>query len=68
MESETSSDIYNESVEELLLEKDEEIQNLLTKTEIQALFIDVLKDRIIELKNIICSNLPAHLNAIIEYL
>lgn len=68
MESDTSSDIDNESIDELLLQKDEQIDDLLTKTEIQALFIKVLKDRINELKHIICSNLPAHLNAIIDYL
>ena len=66
--SDASSDIDNESIDELLLEKDEEIQNLLTKTEIQALFIEVLKDRINDLNNIIQSKLPSHLNAIIEYL
>ncbi len=58
--SDTSSDIDNESIDKLLLDKDEQIQNLLTKTEIQALFIEVLKDRINELKNVICSNLPSH--------
>ena len=36
MDTDASSDIDNESIDELLLEKDEQIQNLLTKTKIQA--------------------------------
>jgi hypothetical protein len=68
MDSDTSSDIYNESVDEILLQKDEQIDDLLTKTKILSSFIEVLKDRINDLQNIISSNLPSHLNAIIEYL
>lgn len=67
-DSDTSSDLYNESVDELLLQKDEQIDDLLTKTKILSSFIEVLKDRINDLQNIINANLPSHLNAIIEYL
>ena len=69
MESDTSSDIdYEEDYDKLLLEQDIVISDLKTKNEIQSAFIEVLKDRIIDLKNIISSELPSHLNAILDYL
>ena len=71
MESETSSDTdneYSETVEELLIEKDTQIDDLLTKVKIISAMNDVLCDRINSLKEIISSNLPVHLNAILEFL
>ena len=71
MESETSSDSdneYSETVEELLIEKDTQIDDLLTKVKIISAMNDVLCDRIKNLKEIIISNLPVHLNAILEFL
>jgi hypothetical protein len=71
MESETSSDSdneYSETIEELLIEKDTQIDDLLTKVKIISAMNDVLCDRITNLKQIINSNLPAHLNAILEFL
>jgi hypothetical protein len=71
MESETSSDSdneYSETIEELLIEKDTQIDDLLTKVKIISAMNDVLCDRITNLKQIINSNLPAHLNAILDFL
>ena len=69
MDSDTSSDIdYEEDYDKIIIEQDIEISDLKTKNEIQSAFIEVLKDRIIDLKNIINSKLPSHLNAILEYL
>ena len=69
MESDTSSDIdYEEDYDKLLLEQDIVISDLQIKNEIQSAFIEVLKDRIIDLKNVISSELPSRLNAILDYL
>ena len=70
MESDTSSsDIeYSESVDELLLEKDEIIDNLNTRVAILNALIDILKERIINLQNVINSNLPPYLNSVLEFL
>jgi hypothetical protein len=71
MESDTSSssDIeYSESVDELLLEKDEIIDNLNTRVVILNALNDILKERIINLQNIINSNLPPYLNSVLEFL
>ena len=72
MESDTSSsssDIeYSESVDELLLEKDEIIDNLNTRVVILNALNDTLKERIINLQNIINSNLPPYLNSVLEFL
>ncbi len=67
--SDTSSDIdYAEEVNNLLEEQDIIIADLNTKCQIQAAYIDVLNDRINELKNIIKSKLPSYLNAIIDFI
>jgi hypothetical protein len=71
MESDTSSssDIeYSESVDELLLEKDEIIDNLNTRVVILNALNDILKERIINLQNIVNSNLPPYLNSVLEFL
>ena len=73
MESDTSSDTntdteYSETVEELLIEKDTQIDNLLTKVKIISQMNAILCDRIKNLQDIISSNLPNHLNAILEFL
>ena len=70
MESDTSSsDIeYSESVDELLLEKDEIIDNLNTRVIILNALNDILKERIINLQNVINSNLPPYLNSVLEFL
>jgi|APIni6443716594_1056825.scaffolds.fasta_scaffold340417_2 hypothetical protein len=70
MESDTSSsDIeYSESVDELLLEKDEIIDNLNTRVVILNALNDILKERIINLQNVINSNLPPYLNSVLEFL
>ena len=71
MESDTSSssDIeYSESVDELLLEKDEIIDNLNTRVVILNALNDILKERIINVQNIINSNLPPYLNSVLEFL
>ena len=70
MESDTSSsDIeYSESVDVLLLEKDEIIDNLNTRVVILNALNDILKERIINLQNVINSNLPPYLNSVLEFL
>ena len=70
MESDTSSsDIeYSESVDELLLEKDEIIDNLNTRVVILNALNDILKEKIINLQNVINSNLPPYLNSVLEFL
>ena len=70
MESDTSSsDIeYSESVDELLLEKDEIIDNLNTRVVILNALNDILKERIINLQNVINSNLPPYLNSVLDFL
>ena len=70
MESDTSSsDIeYSESVDELLLEKDEIIDNLNTRVVILNALNDILKERIINLQNIINSNLHPYLNSVLDFL
>ena len=67
--SETSSNLdFEEDVNNLLEEQDIIIADLNTKCEIQSAYIDVLHDRINELKNIIMSKLPPYLNAVIEFI
>jgi hypothetical protein len=71
MESDTSSDTdneYSETIEELLIEKDKQIDDLLTKVIIINKMNAILCDRIKNLQDIISSNLPNHLNAILEFL
>ena len=71
MESDTSSSSdkeYSESVDELLLEKDEIIDNLNTRVVILNALNDILKERIINLQNVINSNLPPYLNSVLEFL
>jgi len=71
MESDTSSDTdneYSETIEELLIEKDTQIDDLLTKVKIISQMNAILCDRIKNLQYIISSNLPNHLNAILEFL
>ena len=71
MESDTSSDTdneYSETIEELLIEKDTQIDDLLTKVKIISQMNGILCDRIKNLQDIISSNLPNHLNAILEFL
>lgn len=67
--SDRSSDIdFEEDVNNLLEEQDIIIADLNTKCEIQSAYIDILQDRINELKNIIMSKLPPYLNAVIEFI
>ena len=71
MESDTSSDTdneYSETIEELLIEKDTQIDDLLTKVIIINKMNAILCDRIKNLQDIISSNLPNHLNAVLEFL
>ena len=71
MESDTSSDTdneYSETIEELLIEKDTQIDDLLTKVKIISAMNDVLCGRIKNWQDVISSNLPNHLNAILEFL
>jgi hypothetical protein len=67
MESDTSSN-YSESVDELLLEKDQIIDDLDTKVKILYVLNEILKDKIKDLQNIINSNLPCYLNCVLEFL
>ncbi len=67
--SDTSSDIdYEEDVNNLLEEQDIIIADLNTKCQIQAAYIEVLNDRINELKNIINSKLPSYLHSVMEFM
>jgi uncharacterized protein YjcR len=68
--SDTSSNNsdFEEEVNNLLEEQDTIIADLNTKCQIQSAYIDVLNDRINELKNIIISKLPSYLNAVIEFI
>jgi len=67
MESDTSSN-YSESVDELLLEKDQIIDDLDTKVKILYVLNEILKDKIKDLQNVINSNLPCYLNCVLEFL
>jgi len=67
--SDASSNLdFEEDINNLLEEQDIIIADLNTKCEIQSAYIDVLHDRINELKNIIMSKLPPYLNAVIEFI
>ena len=67
--SDTSSNPdFEEDINNLLEEQDIIIADLNTKCEIQSAYIDILHDRINELKNIIMSKLPPYLNAVIEFI
>jgi len=67
--SETSSNLdFGEDINNLLEEQDIIIADLNTKCEIQSAYIDILHDRINELKNILMSKLPPYLNAVIEFI
>ena len=67
--SDASSNLdFEEDINNLLEEQDIIIADLNTKCEIQSAYIDVLHDRINELKNIIMSKLPSYLNSVIEFI
>jgi len=67
--SDTSSNPdFEEDINNLLEEQDIIIADLNTKCEIQSAYIDILHDRINELKNILMSKLPPYLNAVIEFI
>ena len=67
--SDASSNLdFEEDINNLLEEQDIIIADLNTKCEIQSAYIDILHDRINELKNIIMSKLPPYLNAVIEFI
>ena len=66
---ETSSNHdFEEDINNLLEEQDIIIADLNAKCEIQSAYIDILHDRINELKNILMSKLPPYLNAVIEFI
>ena len=64
----SSNPDFEEDINNLLEEQDIIIADLNTKCEIQSAYIDILHDRINELKNIIMSKLPPYLNAVIEFI
>ena len=64
----SSNPDFEEDINNLLEEQDIIIADLNTKCEIQSAYIDVLHDRINELKNILMSKLPPYLNAVIEFI
>ena len=67
--SDASSNLdFEEDINNLLEEQDIIIADLNTKCEIQSAYIDILHDRINELKNILMSKLPPYLNAVIEFI
>ena len=70
MESDTSSSYieYSESVGELLLEKDQLIDDLNTRIQIITALNKIFQWKIIDLQNIINSNLPSYLNCVLEFL
>ena len=67
-DSSSSDSDFEQDVNNLLEEQDIIIADLNTKCQIQAAYIDILNDRINELKNIIISKLPHYLNAVIEFI
>jgi len=67
--SDTSSNLdFEEDVNNLLEEQDIIIADLNTKCQIQAAYIEVLNDKINDLKNIINSKLPSYLHAVMEFM
>jgi len=64
----SSNPDFEEDINNLLEEQDIIIADLNTKCEIQSAYIDILHDRINELKNILMSKLPPYLNAVIEFI
>ena len=64
----SSNPDFEEDINNLLEEQDIIIADLNTKCEIQSAYIDILHDRINELKNIIMSKLPPYLNAVIKFI
>ena len=56
------------SLDELLLEKDQIIDDLNTRVKIITALNQILTEKIIDLQNIINSNLPPYLNKVLELL
>ena len=56
------------SLDELLLEKDQIIDDLNTRVKIITALNQILTEKIIDLQNIINSNLPPYLNEVLEFL
>ena len=56
------------SLDELLLEKDQIIHDLNTRVKIITALNQILTEKIIDLQNIINSNLPPYLNEVLEFL
>ena len=56
------------SLDELLLEKDQIIDDLNTRVKTITALNQILTEKIIDLQNIINSNLPPYLNDVLEFL
>ena len=56
------------SLDELLLEKDQIIDDLNTRVKIITALNQILTEKIIDLQNIINNNLPPYLNEVLEFL
>jgi chaperonin cofactor prefoldin len=56
------------SLDELLLEKDQVIDDLNTRVKTITALNQILTEKIIDLQNIINSNLPPYLNKVLEFL
>ena len=56
------------SLDELLSEKDQIIDDLNTRVKIITALNQILTEKIIDLQNIINSNLPPYLNEVLEFL
>ena len=56
------------SLDELLLEKDQIIDDLNTRVKIITALNQILTEKIIDLQNIINSNLPPYFSSVLEFL
>jgi hypothetical protein len=56
------------SLDELLLEKDQIIDDLNTRVKIITALNQILTEKIIDLQNIINSNLPPYLSSVLEFM
>ena len=65
---ENYDDMSAYSLDELLLEKDQIIHDLNTRVKIITALHQILIEKIIDLQNIINSNLPPYLNEVLEFL
>ena len=56
------------SLDELLLEKDQIIDDLNTRVKIIIAINQILTEKIIDLQNVINSNLPPYLSSVLEFM